>query len=96
MLTTSYLTHLLPTACDVPPVHVKHMEIPSMLNPIGVRGAGELGTIGAPAAIANAIEDALSSFGVEIREFPLTPDRLWQLVSNTTSLGLATDARVND
>jgi CO/xanthine dehydrogenase Mo-binding subunit len=50
LLTTSYLAYLLPTACDVPPVNVKHMEIPSTLNPIGVRGAGELGTIGAPAA----------------------------------------------
>jgi carbon-monoxide dehydrogenase large subunit len=80
LLTTSYLTYLLPTACDVPSVHVQHMEIPSTLNPIGVRGAGESGTIGAPAAIANAIDDALSSFGVEIREFPLPPDRLWQLI----------------
>jgi carbon-monoxide dehydrogenase large subunit len=80
LLTTSYLTYLLPTACDVPAVDVRHMEIPSRLNPIGVRGAGELGTIGAPAAIANAIDDALSSFGVEIREFPLPPDRLWQLI----------------
>jgi hypothetical protein len=57
LLTTSYLTYLLPTACEVPSVHIEHLEIPSKLNPIGVRGARELGTIGAPAAVANAIEE---------------------------------------
>jgi aerobic carbon-monoxide dehydrogenase large subunit len=72
------------------------MEIPSRLNPIGVRGAGELGTIGAPAAIANAIEDALSRFGVEVREFPLTQERIWQLISNATSSASSTGAGVND
>jgi aerobic carbon-monoxide dehydrogenase large subunit len=85
LLTTSYLTYLLPTACEVPSVHIEHLGIPSSLNPIGVRGAGELGTIGAPAAVANAIEDVLLSFGVRIREFPLTQDRIWQLVSDATS-----------
>jgi CO/xanthine dehydrogenase Mo-binding subunit len=96
LLTTSYLTYLLPTACDVPPVDVTHMEIPSKLNPIGVRGAGELGTIGAPAAIANAIEDALSPFGAQVREFPLTQDRIWQLIADATAPGWAAGARVND
>jgi aerobic carbon-monoxide dehydrogenase large subunit len=95
LLTTSYLTYLLPTACDVPAVQVSHMEIPSRLNPIGVRGAGELGTIGAPAAIANAIEDALSPLGAEVREFPLPPDRIWQLISEATSTGRGGNAGAN-
>jgi carbon-monoxide dehydrogenase large subunit len=95
LLTTSYLTYLLPTACDVPAVDVKHMEIPSKLNPIGVRGAGELGTIGAPAAIANAIEDALAPLGVKIREFPLTQDRIWELISEATAPMRGGDARAN-
>jgi CO/xanthine dehydrogenase Mo-binding subunit len=85
LLTTSYLTYLLRTACEVPSVHIEHLEIPSSLNPIGVRGAGELSTIGAPAVVANAIEDALLSFGVRTREFSLTQDRIWQLVSDATS-----------
>jgi CO/xanthine dehydrogenase Mo-binding subunit len=85
LLTTSYLTYLMPTACEVPRVDVRHMGIPSRLNPIGVRGAGELGTIGAPAAIANAIEDALSPLGVQVREFPLTHDRIWELVREATA-----------
>jgi len=85
LLTTSYLTYLLRTACEVPSVHIEHLEIPSSLNPIGVRGAGELSTIGAPAVVANAIEDALLSFGVQTREFSLTQDRIWQLVSDATS-----------
>jgi CO/xanthine dehydrogenase Mo-binding subunit len=95
LLTTSYLTYLLPTACEVPAVQVSHMEIPSRLNPIGVRGAGELGTIGAPAAIANAIADALSPLGAEVREFPLTPDRIWQLISEATSTGRGGNAGAN-
>lgn len=85
MLTTSYLTYLLPTACEVPSVHIEHLEIPSSLNPVGVRGACELGTIGAPAVVAHAIEDVFLSFGVRIREFPLTQDRIWKLVSDATS-----------
>lgn len=95
LLTASYLTYLLPTACDVPPVHVNHIEIPSSLNPIGVRGAGEFGTIGVPAAIANAIEDALSPFGAQIREFPLTQDRIWGLIAAATSPASDTDAGVS-
>ena len=84
LLTTSYLTYLIPTACDVPAVHVERLEIPSDLNPIGVRGAGELGTIGAPAAVANAIEDALLPLGVRVREFPLTHGRIWELAGGAS------------
>ena len=82
LLTTSYLTYLLPTACEVPSVHIEHLEIPSELNPIGVKGAGEVGTIGAPAAVANAIEDALLPLGVQVREFPLSQNRIWELIVN--------------
>ena len=52
------------------------METPNPLNPLGVKGAGEGGTIPAPAAIVSAIEDALSPFGVRFTEAPLTPDRI--------------------
>jgi CO/xanthine dehydrogenase Mo-binding subunit len=79
--TTSYLTYLIPTSCDVPHLKTEHVEIPSRFNPLGVKGAGEAGAIGAPAAIANAIADALSPLGVSIQEFPLIPNRLWQLIS---------------
>jgi carbon-monoxide dehydrogenase large subunit len=57
-------------------MEIGHMESPSPLNPLGVKGAGEGGTIGAPAAIASAVDDALRSFGVFTRDLPITPARL--------------------
>jgi len=75
-LTTTFQDYLLPAAGDVPPCRIEHVETPNPLNPLGVKGAGEGGTIPAPAAIISAIEDALSPFGVRFAEMPLTPDRI--------------------
>lgn len=75
-LTVTYADYLLPSADVVPRIAIRHMESPSPLNPLGVKGAGEGGTIGAPAAIASAVEDALRSLEVTIRELPITPARL--------------------
>jgi len=63
-------------APDVPACVIEHVETPNPLNPLGVKGAGEGGTIPAPAAIIAAIEDALSPFRVHFAEIPLTPDRI--------------------
>jgi aerobic carbon-monoxide dehydrogenase large subunit len=60
----------------VPGCAITHVETPSTLNPLGVKGAGEGGTIGAIAAVVGAVEDALSPFGVRFVEAPLTPDRI--------------------
>src|SRR6202042_768209 len=70
-LTTSFADYLMPTAPDVPACVIGHVETPNPLNPLGVKGAGEGGTIPAPAAIIAAIEDALSPFGVHFAEMPL-------------------------
>jgi carbon-monoxide dehydrogenase large subunit len=75
-LTTTFADYLLPTAADVPSCHIEHIETPNPLNPLGVKGAGEGGTIPAPAAIVSAIEDALAPFGVHFAEAPLTPERI--------------------
>jgi len=75
-LTTTFQDYLLPTALDVPGCDIEHVETPNPLNPLGVKGAGEGGTIPAPAAIISAVEDALSAFGVRFTEMPLTPDRI--------------------
>jgi aerobic carbon-monoxide dehydrogenase large subunit len=75
-LTTSFQDYLLPAAPDVPGCRIEHVETPNPLNPLGVKGAGEGGTIPAPAAIVSAIEDALSPFGVRFADMPLTPDRI--------------------
>jgi carbon-monoxide dehydrogenase large subunit len=75
-LTTTFQDYLLPAAPDVPACAITHIETPNSLNPLGVKGAGEGGTIGAIAAVVGAIEDALSPFGVRFVEAPLTPDRI--------------------
>jgi carbon-monoxide dehydrogenase large subunit len=75
-LTTTFQDYLLPSAPEVPECKIIHIETPNPLNPIGVKGAGEGGTIPAPAAIVSAIENALSPFGVRFTEMPLTPVRI--------------------
>ena len=83
-LTVSFADYLLPTVDVVPPIEIHHMESPSPLNPLGVKGAAESGTIGAPAAIVSAIEDALRPLDVRIRELPVTPARLRALIEQAT------------
>jgi carbon-monoxide dehydrogenase large subunit len=75
-LTTTFQDYLLPAAPDVPGCEIEHVETPNLLNPLGVKGAGEGGTIPAPATIVSAIEDALSPFGVRFADMPLTPERI--------------------
>jgi carbon-monoxide dehydrogenase large subunit len=75
-LTTTFQDYLLPAAADVPNCLIEHVETPNPLNPLGVKGAGEGGTIPAPATIVAAIEDALSPFGVRFTDIPLTPERI--------------------
>jgi len=75
-LTTTFADYLLPVATDVPTCQLTHIETPNPLNPLGVKGAGEGGTIPAPAAIVSAIEDALKPFRVRFAEAPLTPERI--------------------
>lgn len=79
-LTTTFADYHLPSACTIPNIMSAHIETPSPLNPLGVKGAGEGGTIPAPAAIASAIEDALSEFGVRIRQSPVTPQYVLSLL----------------
>jgi carbon-monoxide dehydrogenase large subunit len=79
-LSTTFMDYLLPTACEVPDLAVAHVETPSPLNPLGVKGAGEAGVIPVAAAVAQAIEDALEPIGVRVAEAPLSPNRLRQLI----------------
>lgn len=80
LLTGSFMDYLLPTSLDVPPIETGHEVTPSPLNPLGVKGAGEAGAIPVGALFAQALEDALNVDGLEIREIPLNPNRLWELV----------------
>jgi len=82
LLNGSFMDYLLPTALDVPSVEVGHLETPSPLNPLGIKGAGEAGAIPVGALFAQALEDALQVSGLEILEIPLNPSRLWELVQS--------------
>lgn len=82
LLTGSFMDYCMPRADDVPKLTIVHQEHPSTLNPLGVKGAGEAGTIPVPAAICNAVEDALSPLGIDVLEAPLTPYRLWRLIQD--------------
>lgn len=64
-------------------IHVEHMESPSPPNPLGAEGAGEAGTIGAPGAIIAAVEDALAGHDIFIRNLPLTPYHLVELIAKS-------------
>ena len=79
-LSTNFAEYLLPLATDVPRVEIVHQETPSPLNPLGIKGAGECGTIPTIAPIIAAVEDALSPFGVKISETPITPQRIVELL----------------
>jgi aerobic carbon-monoxide dehydrogenase large subunit len=80
LATGTLMDYALPRAADVPRLEVHHVVTPSPLNPLGVKGAGEGGTLPAPAAIANAVADALHPLGVDVTEMPLTRERLWRKV----------------
>jgi aerobic carbon-monoxide dehydrogenase large subunit len=84
LLTGSFLDYVVPSATEVPPMRVVHMHTASPAIG-GFRGMGEGGTIGAPAAIANAISDALAPLGIEIDELPVTPERLFRLIQLANS-----------
>lgn len=80
LLTGTFLDYLLPCATDIPAIRTVHLETPSTLNPLGLKGLGEGGAIAPPAAIANALADGLRAFGIESDELPLTPDRVLALL----------------
>jgi len=79
-VSTTFGEYLLPLSTDSPHVEVLHMTTPSPLNPLGLKGAGEGGTIPAIAALLSAVENALEPFGVHIAEAPLTPERIVALI----------------
>jgi CO/xanthine dehydrogenase Mo-binding subunit len=76
LLNASYMDFLMPYASEVPHIEIDHLETPSPLNPLGVKGAGEAGVIPGSAAIASAIEDAE---GIVITAMPIKPSDLFHL-----------------
>ena len=85
LLNASLMDYLLPTASDVPNIVSDHIETPSPLNPLGVKGAGEAGAIPVGALFAQAMDNAFRDIELEVREIPLSPNRLFQLVMEATT-----------
>jgi len=80
-LAGSLIDYLLPTSRDIPRIESEVVDLaPSPLNPLGVKGAGEIGIVATGAALSNAVSQALSSLGVQVRVLPLSPDRLVELI----------------
>jgi carbon-monoxide dehydrogenase large subunit len=79
-LASSFLDYPLPSAREMPRVEMFHLTTPSPINPLGVKGAGEAGTLPVPAAVANAVEDALRPFRARVTRLPLNPARISDLV----------------
>jgi len=80
LLAGSYMDYLLPTATDVPTMVIDHLETLSPLNPLGLKGVGESGTLPVPAVLASAIEDAVGPLGGRVTRMPLGPARLLDLL----------------
>lgn len=81
LLTSTLMDYLVPSATEIPDMDVGHMETPSPLNPLGIKGAGESGTIPVPALIQAAVEDALSESGVKLENIPIKPTELNELIT---------------
>jgi carbon-monoxide dehydrogenase large subunit len=77
-LTGSFLDYAIPSADEVPVIHLDIRETPSPTNPLGVKGIGELPTVAAPVAVANAVMDALASSGIRHLDLPLTAEKIWR------------------
>ncbi|MFC1922332.1 molybdopterin cofactor-binding domain-containing protein [Chloroflexota bacterium] len=80
LLNASFADYLIPSACEVPRIEIGHLETRSPLNPLGTKGVGEAGTIPVPALFAQALENALPEYNLEILEMPLSPNRLFELL----------------
>jgi aerobic carbon-monoxide dehydrogenase large subunit len=81
LLTGEFMDYAIPRATDIPDFVLGSTETPSPSNPLGVKGVGEAGTIGATPAIANAVIDALSPLGIRHLDIPFTPERVWRAIS---------------
>ncbi|MCF3595500.1 xanthine dehydrogenase family protein molybdopterin-binding subunit [Rhodobacteraceae bacterium LMO-12] len=87
LLTASFMDYALPRANDLPMIGFDTVPVPSTANPMGMKGCGEAGTVGAMAAVANAVGDALWGMGVRQADMPFTPERVWKMMQDAKALG---------
>ena len=83
LLTGSFMDYCMPRAGSIPDISFAYTEAcPTTANPLGVKGCGEAGAIGAPPAVINAVVDALSSYGITHIDMPATPEKIWRVISS--------------
>ncbi len=80
LLSGSFMDYAVPRAGDLPPFDITLVELPTLVNPLGVKGAGQAGCIAAPQTIVNAVLDALAPLGIEAIDMPATPERVWRAI----------------
>jgi carbon-monoxide dehydrogenase large subunit len=80
LLSGSFMDYTMPRADDLPLFDVDSHEVPTQVNPLGAKGVGEAGTVGALPALLNAVNDALAPLGVRHLDMPVTPERVWQAI----------------
>jgi aerobic carbon-monoxide dehydrogenase large subunit len=88
ILTGSFMDYAMPRATDLTAFHVDSNPVPTKSNPLGVKGAGEAGCVGAMPAVANALVDALSVLGIKHIEMPATPEAVWRAIHEARENGL--------
>jgi carbon-monoxide dehydrogenase large subunit len=81
LLTATFMDYAMPRADDMPMIDFTTEAVPSTANPMGMKGCGEAGTVGALAAVANAVLDAVKDRGIDRVDMPFTPNRVWDLLS---------------
>ena len=82
LLSGSFMDYCMPRADDLPPLDFSNVVIPCKNNPRGIKGCGEAGSVAAPAAIVNAVVDALANDGINHIDMPATPQSIWQTIQN--------------
>jgi carbon-monoxide dehydrogenase large subunit len=85
--TATMIDYTLPSALDLPTYEAHHIETPTSVNPLGAKGVGESGAIGAPHTVVNAVVDALSHLGVRDIDMPCTPQKVWRILNDATVNG---------
>lgn len=80
LLTASFMDYAMPRADDLPMFDISFQPVPSIMNPLGMKGCGEAGTVGALGAVSNAVRDALSHAGVRHVDMPFSPGRIWSWI----------------
>ena len=86
-LSGSFMDYTLPRACDFPFMDITLAEgVPSLTNPIGIKGSGESGTVGAPPALVNAVVDALAELGIDNIDMPTLPEKIWKAINDSAQV----------